>query len=83
MPVPEPRNSTRAVIRRVRSGGRVDVTSYGRPAVALVPPDGMSRRWLPRTDLVQRLRGAAADPGLRGDLEGLAEESTDDLPPLA
>lgn len=57
-------------------------TMAGAPSDALAPPRG-SRRWIPRTELVQRLRTSAADTGLRDDLERLAGESTDDLPPLA
>lgn len=44
-------------------------------------PQGAGR-WLPKADLLQLLRRASADPGLRADLERLAGETTDDLPPL-
>lgn len=39
------------------------------------------RRWLPRAELLARLRVAQADPGLRDDLARLVGDTTDDLGP--
>lgn len=83
VPVRELRNNTSALIRRVQAGERVVVTVNGQPTVGLVPVRESSGRWMPRADLVRRLRVASADPGLRDDLHRLAGETTDDLPPLA
>lgn len=83
MPAPGLCDNTGVLIRRVRGGGRVDVEVDGLPAVGPVPADDTPRRWLPRAELIRRLRTSAADPGPRDDLEHLAGETTDDLPLLA
>jgi prevent-host-death family protein len=79
----ELRNDTAGLLRRVRGGERVVITTHGEPVAALVPLPSTRRGWLPRGDLVRRLAVARADPGLREDLARLAGETTDDLPPLA
>jgi prevent-host-death family protein len=78
----ELRNSTADVLRRVEAGDEIVITTRGKPVAALVPLSPESRRWLPRAELVRRLRVAQADPGLRADLARLAGETTDDLGPL-
>ncbi len=77
----ELRNDTAAVLRRVQAGEEVTITVNGRPVAQLT---GLrpSRRWLPRAELVTRLRRAPADPGLRVDLARLAGDTTDDLDPI-
>jgi prevent-host-death family protein len=77
------RNDTAGLLRRVREGEEVVITSRGKPVAALVPVRPERRRWLPRAELVRRLATAQADPGLRDDLARLAGETTDDLGPLA
>jgi prevent-host-death family protein len=79
----ELRNNTGSLLRRVQAGERVVVTTRGRPVAELIPLRGARRRWLSRTELIGRLAGARADPGLRADLARLAGETTDDLGTLA
>ena len=78
----ELRNDTAGVLRRVQAGERVTVTVNGRPVAELVPVQRGPRRWIHRDELVARLRGAQADPGLRADLARLAGDDTDDLGPI-
>jgi antitoxin (DNA-binding transcriptional repressor) of toxin-antitoxin stability system len=58
------------------------VTVNGKPVAQLLPLQRTRRRWLPRSELVRRLRVAQADPGLRDDLTSLAGDITDQLGPL-
>ncbi len=76
------RNDTAGVLRRVQSGDELVVTVSGKPVAQLIPVQQSRRRWLSRAELVQRLRIAQSDPGLRDDLAALAGESTDDLGPV-
>ena len=76
------RNDTAGVLRRVQSGERVTITQNGRPVAELVPLRPTRRSWIPRAELVARLRVAQADPGLRDDLARLAGDTTDDLGPV-
>lgn len=82
IPSRELRNDTAGVLRRVQSGDELIVTVSGKPVAQLIPVQRSRRRWLPRAELVQRLRPAQSDPGLRDDLATLAGESTDDLGPI-
>jgi prevent-host-death family protein len=79
----ELRNNTAGLLRRVRGGERVVITTRGEPVAALVPLGVSRRRWLPREELTRRLSIVRADAGLREDLARLAGETTDDLGPLA
>lgn len=76
------RNDTAGVLRRVQDGDELLVTVSGKPVAQLVPVPRSHRRWLPRVELVRRLRIAQSDSGLRDDLAALAGESTDDLGPI-
>lgn len=76
------RNHTAGLLRRVQGGEELVITVNGRPVAQLVPVSEERRRWLPKADLVSRLRQVQADPGLRGDLSRLAGETTDDLGPI-
>lgn len=76
------RNDTAGVLRRVERGDELVVTVSGKPVAQLVPVQRSRRRWLPRAELVWRLRIAQSDHGLRDDLAALAGESTDDLGPI-
>lgn len=80
--VRELRNDTAGVLRRVEAGEEVVITVRGRPVAALVGLREQRRHWIPRDELVERLRRSQADPGLRRDLRGLAGETTDDLGPI-
>jgi prevent-host-death family protein len=73
------RNETASVLKRVQGGEDVVITVNGKPVARLVPVQPVRRRWLPRAELVGRLRVAQADAGLRADLGRLAGETTDDL----
>lgn len=76
------RNDTAGVLRRVQAGEDVTITVRGRPVAVLSAAQPQRRRWLPKADLLSRLRRAQADPGLRDDLATLAGETTDDLGPV-
>lgn len=71
------RNHTRAVLDRVARGEVLTVTHGGRP-VAVLPPTER-RRWMPAAQFGTLLDGMQADAGLRTDLLGLADQTTDDL----
>lgn len=75
----EIRNDTAGVLRRVEAGEELTITVRGKPVALLTPLRPTSRRWLSRSELVERLRVSQADPGLRHDLGRLAGETTDDL----
>jgi prevent-host-death family protein len=76
------RNDTSGVLRRAQAGEELVITVRGRPVARLGPLPATDRGWMPRAELVRRLRTARADPGLRDDLARLAGETTDDLDPL-
>lgn len=78
----ELRNDTAGVLRRVQAGEEVTVTVNGRPVALLTAVRARRRRWLPKTEILTRLRRAQADPGLREDLAILAGDTTDDLWPI-
>jgi antitoxin (DNA-binding transcriptional repressor) of toxin-antitoxin stability system len=66
----------------VQAGEDVVITVNGRGVARLVPIQTSRRRWLPRAELVARLRVTQADAGLRRDLAELAGDTTDDLGPI-
>lgn len=78
----EIRNDTAGVLRRVEAGEELTITVRGRPVARLSGVTPVRRRWLSRSELVERLRDSQADPGLRDDLARLAGETTDDLDAL-
>ena len=78
----ELRNDTAGVLSRVQAGEDVVITVNGRGVARLVPLQMVRRRWLPRAELIRRLRVKQADPQLRHDLADLAGDTTDDLDPL-
>jgi prevent-host-death family protein len=80
IPVRDLRNHTNDVIRQVRGGADVTITSNGVPVATLVPIRQGKRKAMPRAEFLVTLR--QADPGLRADLATLAGETTDDLEPL-
>ena len=76
------RNDTAGVLRRVQAGEDITITVSGRPVARLTAVRPQRRRWLPKAELLTRLRHAQADPGLRDDLAVLAGNTTDELGPL-
>ncbi|MGH3804015.1 MAG: type II toxin-antitoxin system Phd/YefM family antitoxin [Pseudonocardiaceae bacterium] len=78
----ELRNHTASVLQRVQQGEDVIITVRGRQVAQLIPLQRSRRRWLSRDELIERLRIAQADPGLRDDLANLAGNTTDDLGPI-
>ena len=78
----ELRNDTAGVLRRVQAGEDVVITVNGEPVARLIPIVGQRRRWVPGAELLARLDGGQADPGLRDDLRQLAGDTTDDLGPI-
>lgn len=82
VPSRELRNHTAEVLRRVHGGEQATITTRGKPVASLIPFETPRRRWLGRTELVERLMTTQADPGLRNDLARPARDTTDDLEPL-
>jgi prevent-host-death family protein len=78
----ELRNDTAGLLRRVQAGEDVVITVNGQPVAQLTAVHVSRRRWLPKAELVARLRNAQADAGLRDDLARLAGDTTDDLGPI-
>jgi prevent-host-death family protein len=82
LPSRELRNDTAGVLRRVEAGEVLTITVKGKPVAQLAALAPSRRRWLSRVELSRRLKGAQADPGLRGDLAALVGDTTDDLGPI-
>lgn len=78
----ELRNDTAGVLRRVAAGETLTVTTNGRPVAQLVPVPRSRRSGMSRAELIDAVRQAQADPGLREDLRRLAGDTTDDLGPV-
>lgn len=78
VPARELRNNVSAVLRRVESGERLQVTVSGRPVAELVPLSNRqsSMSW---KEFQERFEDARADFGLAGDLADLLPDSTDDV----
>lgn len=74
----ELRNDTAGVLRRVEAGESILITKRGKPVAEVVPHRPQEPRWMPREELVAFLETHAADPGLKGDLERIAGETTDE-----
>ena len=75
----ELRNDTAGVLRRVQAGEEVTITVNGQPVAVISAASPRRRRWLTKSELLQRLQTSQADAGLREDLAELAGETTDDL----
>lgn len=78
----ELRNETASVLRLVEAGETVVITRRGRPVANLVPHSSDGPRWMRPDEVMAIVESRSADPGLRGDLERLAGETTDDLGPI-
>jgi prevent-host-death family protein len=77
----ELRNDTAGVLRRAQAGENITITVNGEPVAVLTAVRPQRRRWLTKTEFLQRLK-YQSDPGLRVDLSFLAGDTTDDLGPL-
>jgi prevent-host-death family protein len=75
----EIRNDTAGVLRRVQAGEELTITVRGRAVAKLSAVQPARKRWLSRDELVERLKNAQADPGLRNDLKRIAGDTTDSL----
>jgi prevent-host-death family protein len=73
------RNHTAEVLRQVRDGTSVTITVNGDAVAEIRPIRAARRQFLSRADLVDVVSGRQADPGLTGDLDILAGDTTDDL----
>ena len=73
----ELRNRTRQLLERVEAGEDVTITVDGRP-VARLTQVNEKPRWIHRDVLFAWLAEAAADPGLRQELDELVTERVDD-----
>lgn len=78
----ELRNDTAGVLRRVQAGEEVVITVKGVPVAQIIPLSSKRRRPIPGAEMLRRMDGGQADPGLRDDLIRLAGETTDDLGPI-
>lgn len=58
------------------------ITRRGKPVADLVPHRDDAPRWLEPDEVIAIVASAAADPGLRRDIERLAGDTTDDLGPI-
>lgn len=73
------RNHTAEVLRQVSDGTRVTITVNGKPVAEIGPVRATRPQFFSKADLVGLLTQHQADPGLSGDLETLAGDTTDDL----
>lgn len=78
VPAREMRNHTAQLIRRVRDGEEVTITSNGVAVANLVPVGGRKPAAFSRDELVIAL-AFQADPGLAKDLADLVGDTTDDV----
>jgi len=76
-PLRELRNNTSAVVRAVEEGQEVTLTNRGRPIARIVPieREGWTRQPYMTPDDVAAI--PQADPGLRRQLQALAEEEAE------
>ncbi|MGI8809001.1 MAG: type II toxin-antitoxin system Phd/YefM family antitoxin, partial [Acidimicrobiales bacterium] len=77
----ELRNSTRSLLDRVEAGESLTVTIDGRP-VAVLQPVGRRPRWAPRSEFASTVLAHQADAALAAELDELAGEMTDEVPPV-
>jgi prevent-host-death family protein len=73
------RNHTADVLARAQAGEVVQVTVHGEVVAEVHPPRMARPDFFTAAELVERLPGAQADPGLRADLAELAGDTTEDL----
>lgn len=78
----ELRNDTAGLLRRVEEGESIVITRRGKPVADLVPHRPATSRWFTPDEVMEVVEHSSADPGLRGDLERLVGERTDELGPI-
>lgn len=78
----ELRNDTAGLLRRVEEGETITITRRGRPVADLIPHREETSRWFTPDEVMEVVEHSSADPGLRGDLERLVGETTDELGPI-
>jgi prevent-host-death family protein len=78
----ELRNDTSGLLRRVEAGETIVITLRGKPVANLVPHRPATARWFTPDEVMEVVESAAADPGLREDLDRLAGETTDEMGPI-
>jgi len=76
------RNHTAEVLRQVTDGTRVTITVNGVPVAELGPVRAARPQFFSAAQLVELITRYQADPGLAGDLDVLAGDTTDDLDAL-
>jgi prevent-host-death family protein len=76
----ELRNDTASVLRKVQAGEEIIITVRGRPVAQLTAVKSSRKRPLARNEFVKILQSCQSDPGLKGDLEWLAGDTTDEYP---
>lgn len=77
----ELRNDTAGVLRRAAAGESLEITVNGEAVAELGPLRTHRSHWTPRAELVARLPGVQADPGLARELAALGGD-TSDLGPI-
>ena len=78
----ELRNDTGGLLRRVEAGETIVITLRGKPVANLVPLRRPASRWFTPDEVMEVVERSSADPGLRGDLDRLAGETTDEMGPI-
>jgi prevent-host-death family protein len=78
----ELRNDTAGLLRRVEEGETLVITQRGRPVANLVPHRPATSHWFSPDEVMEVVENASADPGVKGDLERLVGETTDELGPI-
>ena len=76
------RNHTADVLRQVSDGTRVTITVNGKPVAEIGPVRTTRPQFLTKAELAELISAHQADPGLSGDLEMLAGDTTDGLDAL-
>ena len=78
----ELRNDTAGLLRRVEAVEHVVITRRGKAVADLVPHRRATSRWFTPDELMEVIEHSSADPGLRGDLDRLVGETTEELGPI-
>ena len=77
----ELRNDTAGVLRRAAGGESIEITVRGKAVARISRIEEGRSVWTAKADLLDRLDGAQADPGLRDELRAW-DEADDDLGPI-
>lgn len=76
------RNHTAEVLRQVSDGTRVTITVNGKPVAEIGPVRGARPQFFTKAELTELVSRYQADPGLSGDLDLVAGDTTEDLDSL-